>query len=183
MKRLAWIAAALVMATGSAVISGWPALQELRRSKTWETDRVETSLATLGDVQIRIDKARTLSFKSRPDRTVIWLRLGVQGDGETLQSWLGCNLALVDTAGRRWLPLASTTGSQIIDLLAGEKVRGSNCGQAAYQASQSGTEAISDEAFLVPSDVAAELRVEMSGFHVRTRVVSMPLNAERLPDL
>lgn len=180
MKRLGWIALSLLLAGGAVLTVAWPALTELWRVRTFEVVRVDTPVGTLDGVQIRVDASRALSFSERPDRAIIWLRLGISGDAKQLESWLGCDLALIDDSGNRWLPLGNETGVQIVRVLSESTDRKNSCGQAAYGAAQSGAEELSDQAFLVPKEVVDRLRLHISGLQVRTRALSLPLGLQVL---
>lgn len=180
MRRLGWTGLALIMALLSMIVVAYPDLMELRRSKIWQTDRVDASEAELHGARIFIDHGAAMIFPTLPDRAVVYLRLGVQGDPQALKDWLVCDIGLTDARGRKWLPLTSAAAPEIIDLLADGRAAGVSCSQSLARALP-GTASLSDQAFLVPVDVLNELRVEFAGIMTRPDAVSLSFSPALRP--
>ncbi len=76
------------------------------------------------------------------------------GDADLQGRWKICGIALVDAAGRRWLPAAVSA------LKLPDDVQG--CNSAMFSAAKSGDTLKISETFLVPKDAAATIRPVVS---------------------
>lgn len=73
------------------------------------------------------------------------------GNPDLQNLWLGCSIRLVDPVGRLWQP-ASIPGMPSV----AEGIK--SCGAAAFSGAQSGERMVIEESFLVPREVATEVR-------------------------
>lgn len=175
MKQFGWIVLALIFLVLSVVLVAWPDLRDLRRGKNWNTVAVAGDSSELAGVTVSVDQARAMIFPAIPDRAVLYLRLGLQGDRDRMRGWLVCDLGLTDGRGRLWRPLANIAGTQVIGLLGDAGDTDSNCSQSLALTPDDGGPSMSVQAFLVPSDVLMELRLRISGMTTRPDALSLPL--------
>ncbi|RCW86801.1 hypothetical protein [Paracoccus lutimaris] len=175
MKRLGWIALALVFSLLSTLLVAWPDLLELRRGKNWNVTRIEGASGELAGVTVSVDQARVMVLPELPDRAVLYLRMGLQGDAQRMRDWLACDLGLTDDQGRVWRPLMNVVGLQVIDLLGDEGDTDNSCDQSRILAPEDGSPSMSVQAFLVPVDVLGKLRLRISGMTTRPDALSLPI--------
>ena len=174
MRQLGWITLALVFAVLSVLVVAWPDLRELRRGGNWNVATVEEDSGELAGVRVSVDQARAMIFPGMPDRAVLYLRLGLQGDPDRMRDWLMCDLALTDGQGRAWRPFGNAVSLQIIDLLGDQDDGYTNCSQSLARAPENGGPSMSAQAFLVPVAVLSDLRLRVSGMTTRPDALSLP---------
>lgn len=174
-RHFAWALAALALTGAAAAISGWPALRAWQQAHLTQITRAAPDAATLDGITVRAVFARALILPERPDRALIHLRLSLTGDPARRAGWLGCDLALTDRAGRRWLPLTNALGAEFLRLTAtGDGPFGST--RSCFQSLRGeGREVIADDAFLVPSSVIEGLSVALSSPSLAPAGVSFPV--------
>lgn len=177
MRQAGWVIVALLLSLAGALVTAVPDLRELRVARIWRLVQTDAAAATLDNVEIRVDAAQAAVLEGMPDRTVVYLRLQLDGTPEDLHRWMACDLALVDGQGRRWLPLDTEAGWEIVELFAGEDAAlfGYSCSLSLIMA-ESGQPALSHQAFLVPTGQLNALRIELAGMKTRPDGVSLPLN-------
>jgi hypothetical protein len=175
MKRLGWIALTLVFLVLSCLLVAWPDLRELRHGRNWNVTRIEGASGELAGVMVSVDQARVMVLPEVPDRAALYLRMGLQGDGQKMRDWLACDLALTDDQGRVWRPLRNFVGLQIIDALGDERDTDNSCDQSRILAPGDGSPSMSVQAFLVPVDVLDSLRLRISGMTTRPDALSLPI--------
>jgi len=73
------------------------------------------------------------------------------GNPDLQHLWLGCSIKLVDAKGRSWLPTSVAGMPYPAD---GTET----CNSAAFSGAETGARMVIEENFLVPQDVAAEVR-------------------------
>lgn len=179
-SQAGWLLLAMALYLGAVTISAWPALQEWRRTHLTRVVPATGPMAELDGTQIRVAAATALILPDRPDRALIHLRLALTGDPARRAAWLGCDLALADGSGRRWLPLANALGAEVVRVMAGSEGAGLVATRSCAQSLRAeDREAISDQAFLVPVGVVDALRVEFSGLTLRPAGVSIPMTVAR----
>ncbi len=182
MRKPSLIALTGVIFALTVLISAWPELQDLRRAKSWNVIRTEKLEGDLAGVRVNIDAGRAMIFPADPSRAVLYLRLGLQGDRDTLNRWLMCDIGLTDSQGRKWLPLTNTLGLEIVTLLGDVNGSDPSCGQSLVRAPEDGSPSFSVQAFLVPVAVLGDLRVEISSIATRPDALSLPFRPVlRLP--
>ena len=174
MRQLGWITLSLLFTGLSVLLVAWPDLQELRRGGNWSVTASEGDRAELDGVTVSIDQARAMIFPIMPDRAVLYLRMGLQGDRDRMRDWLICDLTLTDSKGRAWRPFGNAVGMQIIDLLGDQNDGYTSCSQSLAMAPEDGGPSISVQAFLVPVAVLKDLRLQISGMTTRPRALSLP---------
>lgn len=180
-RQAAWALTALVLTAGAVAISGWPGLRTWQQAHLTQMTRAAPDAATLDGIAVRAVSASALILPERPDRALIHLRLSLTGDPARRAGWLGCDLALTDSAGRRWLPLTNTLGTEFLRLTAtGDGPFGStrSCSQSLRG---DGETVIADDAFLVPSDVIEGLSVALSSSSLAPVGVSFPVKISPRP--
>lgn len=175
MRQLVWITLALLFTGLSVLLVAWPDLKELRRGGNWNVTASEGDRGELDGVTVSIDQARAMIFPAMPDRAVLYLRLGLQGDPDRMRAWLMCDLALTDSAGRAWRPFSNAVGMQIIDLLGDQADDYTSCSQSLAMGPAGGGPSMSVQAFLVPISVLNDLRLRISGMTTRPYALSLPL--------
>lgn len=175
MKQLGWITLTLVFLCLSVLLTAWPDLRQLWIGRNWQVSAVEAESGELAGVTVSVDAARAMVLTSRPDRAVLYLRMGLQGDREVLRDWLACDLGLTDDQGRIWRPLANIAGTEIIGLLGDPGDTDNNCDQSRVMAPEDGSTSMSVQAFLVPVEVLDQLRLRISGFATRPAALSLPV--------
>lgn len=174
LRRTSLIGFILIMIAATSTIVGWSDLVDLRHSKVWTRNVVSTQKAELTGVGIEIQDALSMTFPERPDRAVIYLRLALEGDADRLRGWMTCDPRLIDGQGRTWLPLNNALGTEIVSLLGPEQktlAGRRNCSQSLV----SERPAISEQAYLVPTDALSGLQLEVSGLRTLPHAAVMPL--------
>ncbi len=181
MRKLGLIVLAGVILALTVLITAWPALQELRRAKNWNVIRTKNQEGDLAGVRVSLDAGQAMIFPADPSRAILYLRLGLQGDRDTLNQWLICDIGLTDSQGRKWLPLTNTLGLEVIKLLGDADGSGQSCGQSLVKVPEDGSPSYSVQAFLVPVEVLDDLRVEISSITTRPNALSLPFRPELRP--
>ncbi|MFH5773786.1 hypothetical protein ACHFJ0_05990 [Paracoccus sp. NGMCC 1.201697] len=174
MKTLGLIAATLLFLALSVLVVAWPDLETLRQNRNWNVTQSDQPKGELRGVRVFVDQARAMIMPVAPDRAIVYLRLGLQSDGPPLRDWLSCDIGLIDGAGRRWLPLANMAGTQIVKVLGDAGASGRNCDQSLSLAPEEGGPSFSELAFLIPSDLLDQLRLEISAMKTRPEALSLP---------
>ncbi|WP_299844692.1 hypothetical protein [uncultured Paracoccus sp.] len=183
MRQLGWIALTVLCLALTVLLVVWPDLRELRRGKVWTVTAIDAASADLAGVTVSVDAARAMVLPGSPDRAVLYLRMGLAGQPETLRSWLACDIGLSDGRGRIWRPLTNVAGLEIIAALGDEGDTTNNCDQSRIMAPEDGSPSMSVQAFLVPSDLLDELRLRITGFAVRPEALSLPVRPVLRPPL
>lgn len=174
MRTLGWLALALIFAATSVLLVAWPDLEQLRRSRIWAAPQTDGTEAELHGVRVFIDEARAAILPEMEDRALIYLRLGLQGDPDTLKGWQRCDIGLTDAQGRVWRPLLNQAGLAIIDMLGADRETDYRCDQSLFMADTADSPSFSVQAFLVPVTLLNDLRLEFSGTTIRPDAVSLP---------
>lgn len=175
MKSLALVIATLLFLGLSVLIVAWPDLKELRRGRNWNVTQLDQPEGELHGVRVFVDQARAMILPATPDRALIYLRLGLEGERDRMQGWLSCDIGLTDDSGRKWLPLANAAGAQITGFL-GDDPYEQSCNQSLSLAPEDGSPSFSAQPFLVPADVVDGLRLEISGLYTRPDALSLPVS-------
>lgn len=183
MRQLGWILLTLVFLALSLVLVAWPDLRDLRRGKVWEITRLDADSGDLAGVTVSVDQARAMILPGAPDRAVLYLRMGLEGDPEVLRDWLACDIGLSDSRGRIWRPLSNIAGTEIIAALGDEGDTDNNCDQSRIMAPEDGSPSPSVQAFLVPSSLLDDLRLRVTGFAIRPAALSLPVRPVLQPPL
>lgn len=181
MRQLGWALLAVICTALACLLVAWPDLIALRHGKNWTVTRLDAESGELAGVTVLVDQVRVMVLPDRPDRAVLYLRLGLRGDPQAMQGWVACDLGLGDDQGRIWRPLANIAGLQIIDLLGDPGDTDNNCDQARIMAPADGSASMSVQAFLVPVDVLDQLRLRISGMGTRPEALSLPLRPVLYP--
>ena len=174
MRHLLAIAAALVLFVLTVALTGWADWQELRRGKNWNVTHSQQPEGELAGFRIFVDQGRAMILPAAPERAIVYLRLGAQGDPQLMREWLGCDLGLTDGQGRKWLPLSNLAGIEIVRLLGDGSGTEPGCPQSLNLPPEDGSPSFSGQAFLVPAGVLDDLRVELSGMATRPDAISLP---------
>lgn len=174
MKQLAFLTMALVCFVVTVLLVAWPDILDLRRSKAWQLHETDGPSGRLGKIEVLSDTATMTVLPQLPDRALIYLRVGLQGDPEAIRSWFSCEVQLADSRGRLWLPLPNALGREITSLLGGDRATGRTCSQSLTLPPEAGGLSLSDQAFLVPADVVDDLRVVVHGFATLPKALSLP---------
>ncbi|RJE82490.1 hypothetical protein [Paracoccus onubensis] len=175
MKSIGLVIATLFFFGLSVLIVAWPDLKELRRGRNWDVAQSDQSEGELHGVRVFVDQTRAMILPAAPDRALIYLRLGLQGEPDQMRDWLSCDIGLTDDSGRKWLPLANAAGAQITGFL-GDDPYEQSCNQSLSMPPEDGSPSFSGQPFLVPADVVGGLRLEISGLNTRPDALSLPLN-------
>ena len=174
MKTAGWIVLTLIFLAASVLLVAWPDLRDLRRGRIWNAAQIDTTEGELHGVRVFIDEARAMILPIMDDRSLIYLRLGLQGNPTTLESWRGCDIGLTDSQGRKWRPLLNQAGFQIIDMMGADSEADNTCGQSLIFATSEAEPSLSVQAFLVPIGVLNDLRLEFAGMATRPDALSLP---------
>lgn len=175
MRRLGWIALTLIFFALSVVLVAWPDLRDLRRGEVWQVNSTDAESGELAGVRVTVDQVRAMVLPGAPDRAVLYLRMGLQGQPDSLRAWLACDIGLVDSRGRIWRPLTNVAGLEIIAALGDEADGDNNCDQSRIMAPEDGSPSMSVQAFLVPSALLDDLRLRVTGFALRPAAISLPV--------
>lgn len=175
MKTMGLILMVLVFFALTVLIVAWPDLQEYRHANNLDITRTEGPESELDGVRVTADPPFAMIFPTLQDRAVVYVRLGLQGDAATRESWLTCDIALTDARGRRWLPLTIAAAGQLIELVGGREDAGQDCTRSLRDPGQAGGPVWSQQVFLAPVEVLGELRLELSGRVTRPRAISVPI--------
>lgn len=181
MKTAGWILLTTICFAASVLLSAWPDLRELRRNRIWNATQIDANEGELHGVRVFIDEARATILPDIDDRVLIYLRLGLQGNPEILESWLACDIGLTDSAGRTWRPLMNQAGLGIIDMLDPDSEVDDSCDQSRILATSAEEPSLSVQAFLVPIEVLNDLRLEFAGMTTRPDGLSLPFRPALRP--
>lgn len=175
MKQIGWIALTLIFLALSVGLVALPDLRDLRRGKVWTVHSIDAESGELAGVTVLVDQVRAMVLPGAPDRAVLYLRMGLQGQPDSLRAWLACDIGLVDSRGRIWRPLTNAAGLEIIAALGEEGETDNNCDQSRILPPEDGSPSMSVQAFLVPSALLDELRLRVTGFALRPDAISLPI--------
>ena len=154
-RRSVW--ALIVLAPLTLLEISYDSVKELvRGNDLWPRDVAASQTVTFGGSNWQFDSLKTVDgvkAGSLPAGSVpVIARFLVEVGNPDLQNlWLGCSIKLVDANGRSWLP-ASVPGMPY----PADGIK--TCSSAAFSGAESGARMVIEENFLVPQDVAAEVR-------------------------
>jgi hypothetical protein len=154
-RRSLWALVVLVPLTLFEI--SYDSLKELARGNDlWPKDVAASQTVQFGGSDWQFVSLKTvdgLKAGSLPAGSIpLIARFLVEVGNPDLQNlWLGCAIKLVDTRGRSWLP-ASVPGMPY----PADGIK--TCSSAAFSGAETGARMVIEENFLVPQDVASEVR-------------------------
>lgn len=175
MKHLGWITLTVFFLVASSVISAQVAIFDLRKEREWKLERVAAPGAELDGVTVRVEATRAVTTLQRPEHALVHVRLSLQGQEDARQAWLNCRLTLHDDRGRVWFPLETGNIDGAIKAIASDGLSNNRCNPTPYDAPANDSVILSDQVFLVPANMLAQLSMHVSGYGTRPRALAMPI--------
>ncbi|ABL69822.1 hypothetical protein [Paracoccus denitrificans] len=167
MKHLLWVIIAAVLLLANVVVGGWTEIADLRRAREWTVSQAGEAGAKLRGVHVRVDQVWAGSAPNLSERALVLVRLALRGPEAARQGWAGCDLSLRDAADRVWLPLISTDSEGAVRVLSPDGENKGRCNPIPYDAPPDRQEFLSDQLFLVPSELLKGARLRVSAWGTR----------------
>ena len=125
-------------------------------------DQAGEAGAELRGVHVRVDQVWAGSAPNLSERALVLVRLALRGPEAARQGWAGCDISLRDAADRVWLPLISADSEGAVRVLSPDGESKGRCNPIPYDAPPDGQEFLSDQLFLVPSELLKGARLRVS---------------------
>lgn len=175
MKNLRWLAVTVVLFVVTFGLTGWSDFKNLGHQREWKAVLVDAAEGELDGIRVGVREMRAAVVDNTADRTLLFVRIDLQGSQKNVASWVDCRASLQASEGRTWLPIYGYSVRDVIQILASDGKDNGNCDPTDVSENSPST---FDQIYRLPTSALDDLTLRVSGYGTRPSALAFPLKPE-----
>ena len=142
------------------VLAGWSGFKDLSHQREWKVVPVNAAEGELNGIRVGVREVRASVLDNGSDRSLLFVRIDLQGSEADARSWTDCLVSVQDASGRTWLPLYGFVRGAI-EILASD---GKDHGFSGFADVNENSPTTYDQIYRLPKSALDNLSLYVSGY-------------------